>query len=87
MKDIVRLDYELSIISGTNNAGDYRSFVKSFFLKRIEAKVEGKPYLQPLLNNLVIPLLNQEWVAKLKAGLITITPKRIPDREWTGVAL
>ena len=87
MKDIVRLDYELSIISGTDNAGDYRSFVKAFFLKRIEAKVEGKPYLQPLLNNLVIPLLNQEWVAKLKAGLITITPKRIPDREWTGVAL
>lgn len=87
MMDIVRLNYELEVINKRPNVEDYRSFVKAFFLRRIEEKVAGKPHLQPLLNNLVIPYLNQEWVGQFRAGLIRIAPKIIPDREWTGVTL
>ena len=87
MKDVVRLNYELELIKLRPNVEDYRSFVKAFFLRRIEEKVAGKPYLQPLLNNLVIPYLNQEWVGQFRAGLVRISPKIIPDREWTGVTL
>ena len=87
MRDIVRLNYELELIKTRPNVEDYRSFVKAFFLRRIEEKVAGKAYLQPLLNNLVIPYLNEQWVGEYRAGLIKIFPKQIPDREWTGVAL
>jgi len=79
--DIVRLDYELMLITEPRFTGgdvaDYRAFVKAFFLRRIEAKVAGKPHLQPLLNNLVIPYLDENWVAEFRAGLVQITPKKL----------
>ena len=79
--DIVRMDHELMLIKEPGFTGqdvaDYRIFVKAFFLRRIEAKVAGKPYLQPLLNNLVIPYLDENWVAEFRAGLIQVTPKKL----------
>jgi len=78
--DIVRMDHELMLITNVQGVADYRAFVKAFFLRRIEAKVAGKPYLQPLLNNLVIPYLDENWVAEFRAGLIQVTPKRLAGR-------
>jgi hypothetical protein len=75
--DIVRMDHELMLISNVQGVADYRSFVKAFFLRRIEAKVAGKPHLQAMLNNLVIPYLDENWVAEYRAGLIQITPKKL----------
>ena len=76
-RDIVRMDHELMLITNTEGVADYRAFVKAFFFRRIEAKVANKPYLQPLLNNLVIPYLDENWVAELRAGLIQVTPQRM----------
>jgi hypothetical protein len=83
--DIVRMDQELRMLSDTDaTVADYRNFVKAFFYRRIEAKVSGRPHLQPLLTNLVIPYLDEGWVARFRAGLIHISTHKLGSRSLAG---
>lgn len=82
--DIVRMDQELRMLSETEGVADYRNFVKAFFYRRIEAKVAGHPHLQPLLSNLVIPYLDEGWVAQFVAGLVRISPHKLGSRSLAG---
>jgi hypothetical protein len=83
--DIVRMDQELRMLSDTDaTVADYRNFVKAFFYRRIEAKVSGHPHLQPLLTNLVIPYLDEGWVARFRAGLIHISTHQLGSRSLAG---
>ena len=67
---VVSMDNQLDLLTDRSDkdAQQARNRIKFDHMKKMEALLEGRPWLNEMYYNLFVPLISEEWTIKLQLG-------------------